>query len=109
MRGGDDKLWRRSWDGSAWSAWGQPVGNSGVLASSPDATSSSPGNLQVFIRGTDGGLYRLLFDGAWGGWTRLAAQETNAADGGGATSRGAGRFDLFFRGAADNRLYQIWL
>ena len=106
VRGGDDKLWQRSWNGG-WSAWVQPVGNDGTLASSPEATSWGTGNLLVFVRGTDDGIYTLRFGGAWGGWMRLGGQGDVTPSAPGATSRGANRYDMFVRGT-DDKVYQIW-
>lgn len=107
VRGSDDKLWQKFWDGAAWSAWFQPVGESGTLASSPDVTSWEPGNLLIFIRGTDGGIYALPYGGIYGNWVRLAGGNDRINNAPGATSRGSQRFDVFGRGT-DNRIYQIF-
>ncbi|MCA1691515.1 MAG: SpoIID/LytB domain-containing protein [Actinobacteria bacterium] len=107
VRGGDDKLWQKSWDGAQWSGWSQPVGANGVLASSPDATSWDAGNLLVYVRGTDGGIYFVRFGNGWAPWSRLGSAGDVIQDGPGATSRGAGRFDVFVRGT-DNRGWQLW-
>jgi SpoIID/LytB domain protein len=108
VRGGDDRLWQRSWNAqSGWGSWAQPVGNEGTLASAPEAASWGPGNLLVFVRGTDNGIYTLRYGGGWGGWMRLGGQGDVTENAPGATSRGANRYDLFVRGT-DSRVYQIW-
>ncbi len=108
VRGGDNKLWQRTWSGFDWSSWVQPVGDAGTLNSSPDATSWDTTNLVVFIIGTDQHLYALPFGtGGWGTYVRLAGQNANFTDNPGATSRGPSRFDAFGRGT-DGLLYQIW-
>ena len=107
-RGGDNKLWQKTWSGFDWSSWVQPVGDAGTLGSSPDATSWDTTNLVVFIVGTDQHMYALPFGtGGWGAWVRLAGQNANFTDNPGAASRGPSRFDAFGRGT-DGLLYQIW-
>ena len=55
VRGQDDALWHRSWNGSAWSAW---VSLGGVLYSNPNVASCTSGGLDVFVRGQDYSLWR---------------------------------------------------
>ncbi|MDQ3978618.1 MAG: hypothetical protein M3314_03575 [Actinomycetota bacterium] len=108
VRGGDDKLWQRSWSWqSGWSDWFQPVGNEGVLASSPDAASWGTGNLLVFVRGTDWGMYLLRYGGGWGGWARIGGSADVTEHTPGVTSRGSNRYDMFVRGT-DSRVWQLW-
>ena len=107
VRGGDDKLWQRAWNGQGWSSWFQPVGNNGTLASPPEATSWGPGNLLVFVRGTDNGMYALRYSGSWGGWTRIGGLGDVTENTPGATSRGPNRYDMFVRGT-DSKVWQLW-
>ena len=108
VRGADDKLWQKFWDGSSWTAWFKPVGDQGTLASEPDVTSWEPGNLLVFIRGTNGLSYALPFGGGgWGPWVQLVLSTDTFAGGPGAASRGLDRFDVFYL-KADERTYHIW-
>ncbi|MDQ4096472.1 MAG: hypothetical protein M3144_01190, partial [Actinomycetota bacterium] len=109
VRGRDGTLWQRLWDGSRWSAWGQPAGSGATtIASSPEATSWGPNHLAVLARGTDGGLLELQFDGSWALWAPVGRSTEPIQDGAGATSRGPGRVDVFVRGT-DNLPYQFWL
>ena len=107
VRGGDNKLWQKTWSGFDWSSWVQPV-TEGTLNSSPDATSWDTTNLVVFILGTDQHMYALPFGtGGWGSYVRLSTSSANFTDNPGVTSRGPSRFDAFGRGT-DGILYQIW-
>lgn len=108
-RGSDDKLWQRSWNGSAWAEWVRPVGADGTLASSPDATSFAFGSgLMVFARGTDGGVWRVTYTGnQWFSWFRTGRPGDVILDGPGVSSRQDGSFvDVFVRGI-DDRNYML--
>lgn len=100
-RGSDDKLWRRSWNGSAWSDWARPFGTLGTLASSPDATLYDQGVIRdqvaVFVRGTDGGLWGISAPGGFTDWVRLGQPGDVTVDNPGATSRPFGRLEVFAR------------
>lgn len=53
----------------SWSGW---VALGGVLAANPAAVSFGPeGRLEVFVRGSDGGIHYRSWSGAWSGWGRL--------------------------------------
>ncbi|MFP5317138.1 MAG: hypothetical protein ACLGI2_02460 [Acidimicrobiia bacterium] len=111
-RGADNKLWQKFYDGVGWTAWFKPVGDQGTLASEPDVTSWEPGNLLVFVRGTNGLAYALPFGtGGWGPWVQLVLATDTFVGGPGATSRGLDRFDLFMHkdsGDAADVTYHIW-
>ncbi|HVM01690.1 MAG TPA: hypothetical protein VM263_03395 [Acidimicrobiales bacterium] len=108
VRGADDKLWQKFYDGAGWTAWFKPVGDLGTLGSEPDVASWEPGNLLVFVRGTNGLAYALPFGaGGWGPWVQLVLSTDVFTGGPGATSRGLDRFDLFIH-KSDNRTYHIW-
>jgi hypothetical protein len=47
-------LYHKSYSGSTWSGW-ENLG--GKLTSSPAATSPGTGQIDVFVRGTDGALW----------------------------------------------------
>lgn len=108
VRGGDDKLWQKFYDGVGWTAWFKPVGDQGTLASEPDVASWEPGNLLVFVRGTNGLAYALPFGtGGWGPWVQLVLATDTFTGGPGTTSRGLDRFDVFLN--KSNRVtYHIW-
>ncbi|MFZ0011447.1 MAG: sialidase, partial [Halobacteriota archaeon] len=54
VQGTDHVLWHKSFQGSAWPAWGSLGGS---LTSSPAATSPANGVSDVFVRGTDGAVW----------------------------------------------------
>lgn len=108
VRGADNRLHQRVWDGTVTSGWTKPVGDAGTLASEPEAASWEPGNLLIFARFTDNRAYALPFGtGGWGEWVALVRSTDEWVSGPGATSRGLNRFDLFMRGT-DDLTYHIW-
>lgn len=86
-----------------WSAW---ESMSGVLWSAPDAASWGPGHADVFVRGSDNGLwYRRHEEGwGWGWWVSLGAPPKGVVSAPGAASPGPGRTEVYVRGA-DNKLW----
>lgn len=100
VRGGDNGLWQRTWNGTAWSNW---ISLGGVLTSDPTAVSWGTGRLDVFARGTDNALWHRAFtsSGGWYDWQSLGGVLTAGPD---VASWGAGRLDVFARGT-DNGLW----
>lgn len=109
VKGGDSKLWQtQSTNGGAtWSAWVKPVGDEGVLQSSPDATSRGPGLIDVYVIGTDNSIYQRFFDGtSWNAFWLWHGQPSAGTSGHPATISPDGvREDVFVRGG-DGRLWQ---
>jgi endonuclease/exonuclease/phosphatase family metal-dependent hydrolase len=94
IRGENNELVQRSWNGAAWSGWKNLGGD---LSAAPAVTSSRPGRLDVFVRGAGGDLvYRFFQDGHWSGWNNLGGDLTSAPA---AVSPATGRIDVFVRGA----------
>ena len=82
---------------TAWDSLG------GIAASGPDPSSGTANHLDVFVRGTDHGLWHKSWDGtAWTAWEDLGGNLTAAPS---AVSWGPNRTDVFVRGS-DNALYQ---
>ncbi|GCE08552.1 protein kinase domain-containing protein [Dictyobacter aurantiacus] len=82
-----------------------PPQNAVVLGSTrPAIVSWGPNQLDLFVRGTDNGLWQRHYDGIWHDWTRvldgLAFDPTVAA-------WSPGRFDVFARGL-DGTLQHAW-
>ena len=97
VQGTDHALWYSHWGGTKWSAW-KSLG--GVLTSSPAATSPTSGVLDVFVRGTNGGLYEKTSTNggsSWSAWTSLGGQIASGT-GPAAYSSGAGHLDVFVEG-----------
>jgi hypothetical protein len=78
----------------------------GVKTSNPSAVSWGGNRLDVFVRGTDDGLWHRGTDDTtnWFGWERVAG---NVAGDPVAVSWGPMRLDIFYRGT-DNALWQAW-
>jgi 5-hydroxyisourate hydrolase-like protein (transthyretin family) len=104
VRGSDNAIWYKQWDGTAWSNATSLGGN---CTSAPAATSPSNGVIDVFAQGTNGALYeRTTTNGGttWSGWTSLggvlAANSAPAA-----TSPSNGVIDVFAQGT-NGALYE---
>jgi hypothetical protein len=100
VRGTDNALYQRTWNGTSWSPW---TSLGGVLTSSPSAISWGPNRIDVFVRGTDNGLWQRTWNGtSWSPWVALGGILTS---GPGTASWAAGHLDVFVRGT-DNGLWQ---
>ncbi|MFL5628001.1 MAG: protein kinase domain-containing protein [Ktedonobacteraceae bacterium] len=100
IRGGDNALWHKHYDGS-WHDW-EALGN---LATDPAAVSLAPGRFDLFTRGTDNTLQHKWFDGTWHDWESLGG--TLTADPA-VTSSSAGRLDLLARSVANGIWYNYF-
>ena len=80
----------------------------GALASAPEAASWGNGRLDVFARGTDGGLWHDWREsGQWGRWEPLGGvMKSNSAPG--AVSWSPGRIDVFVKGSDDGLWHKWW-
>lgn len=80
------------------------VGGIGTSSAAPSASGAT--RTDVFVRGTDGGLWQRTWSGAsWGGWQPLGGIVTaNPA----AVSSAANRIDVFVRGTDDGLWQQSW-
>lgn len=120
VRGYDQSLWHRHYDGSTWGEWDNAAG--GLLLSAPAVASPGDGSFDVFAIGTDHLTYRRSWDGvAWstdwelvddpGYWDSLGAMPSQVwpipedVDSPAAVARpGTNQMDLFRRGP-DNSLH----
>jgi hypothetical protein len=95
----------RSWNATTgWNSWAT-LG--GIATSAPEVTSCSSGHLDVFVRGTDGGLWQLGFDGtSWTGWKPLGGNWTSSPSA--ACRPGTTTIDVFVRGT-DNALWTAFV
>jgi len=101
VRGTDNCLYTKSWDGKQWHNWFQL----GVeqISSDPAAVSWGPNRIDVFARGTDNCLYTKSWDGnQWRNWFQLGVEKISS--GPAVCSWAPGRLDVFVRGT-DNCLY----
>src|SRR5438067_1536734 len=75
-----------------------PTRAGGILTSAPAAVSGAASSADVFVRGTDGGLYQIHWNGtSFGPWSGLGGRLTS--------DPGAAGASVFARGT-DNALYQ---
>ena len=103
VRGQDNALWHRAWDGSAWTGW---VSLGGTLTSAPAAVSWGPGRIDVFARGPDDALWHIAWTGAtWSGWQSQGGllDSTPAV-----ASWGLDRLDVFARGSDLALWHRAW-
>lgn len=98
VRGTDNSLWFRYWDGYTWSAW---ASLGGVLTSAPAATCRTSNRIDVFARGADNALWHLWFAGGWSTWESLGG---GLSSGPGTNSSAKNHVMVFVRGA-DNAIW----
>jgi hypothetical protein len=102
VRGTDNGLWQRTWNGTSWGNW-QQLG--GLLTSDAAAVSWGTNRIDVFVRGSDSQLYHRSSSGTtWSPWEALGGILTSGAA---VSSWSAGRLDIFVRGT-DNALWHKW-
>lgn len=102
VRGTDNALYQRTWNGTSWGAY---TSLGGTITSQPAAVSWGPNRIDVFARGTDLQLYHRDWDGLhWSPWESLGG---TLSSGPAVTSWGPNRLDVFVRGT-DNALYHRW-
>ncbi len=102
VRGTDNHMWHKWWDGSSWSGW-EDLG--GSITAAPAVASWAANRLDCFVRGTDNHMWHKWWDGSsWSGWEDLGGVITNAPA---AVSWGLNRIDCFTRGT-DNHMWHKW-
>jgi C1A family cysteine protease len=107
VKGTDNALWYKHWDGTKWSN-SKSLG--GVLTSDPAATSSATGTISVFVRGNDNGIWsRTTTDGGatWSNWVSIGGQIPSGT-GPAACSWGSGRLAVFARGTDGAMWYRTY-
>jgi spore germination protein YaaH len=103
VRGSDNALWHRSWDGTTWANW-ESLG--GTLTANPAAVSWGPNRIDVFVRGTDSAIWHRSWNGTtWASWDSVGGIATSAAS---ATSWGTGRLDIVVRGTNNGLWHRSW-
>lgn len=103
IRGQDNALWQRTWNGTSWGSW-QSLG--GVITAAPAAVSWGPNRIDVFVRGKDNALYHRASDGAaWSGWDAQGGYLASAPS---VASWGSGRLDVFVVGGDNALWHKYW-
>ena len=102
VRGADNSLWSRWWDGATWYPTWYNLG--GQFTSGLGVASWAPGHLDVFGVGTDSQIWQRQYDAGWSGFTPVGFPPGGLAAGSSpdAVSSGPGRIDLIVRGS-DNQ------
>ncbi len=101
VRGADNALWWKVWNGSTWGTWTK-IG--GILTSDPAAVSWGPNRIDVFVKGVNDHLYHIFYDGTtWSAWQDLGGVLTSAPA---AIAAGPGLLGVTVRGPG-NILYAI--
>lgn len=100
IRGGDNALWHKHYDGT-WHPW-ETLG--GQLVGEPAATSWAAGRFDIFARGADTTLQHRWFDGTWHDWESLGGAFTSEAA---AVSTAPNTLDVCLRGT-DNATWHKW-
>jgi serine/threonine protein kinase len=100
VRGADNALWHKHYDG-AWHPW-ESLG--GQLAGEPAATSWGADRFDVFAKGADNTLQHTWFDGTWHPWESLGGNYTSDAA---AVSTAPNALDVCLRGT-DNATWHTW-
>lgn len=103
VRGTDNALYHKWWNGSRWSDW-ENLG--GTLTSSPTAVSWGNNRIDVFARGRSNRLFHLWWDGSrWSNWEDLGGNITSAPA---VSSRAANRLEVFARGQNNQLITLSW-
>jgi hypothetical protein len=103
VRGTDNALWHRSWDGTAWSVW-DSLG--GILTSDPSAVSQGVNSIDVFVRGTDNAIWHRSWNGTtWTWWDSVGGIATSRPA---AASWSAGHLDFVVRGTDNGLWHRSW-
>jgi hypothetical protein len=103
VRGADNALWHRSWNGTTWGSW-DSLG--GIITSDPSTLSEGPNQIDVFVTGADRAIWHRGRNGTtWSPWESVGGIATSAPD---AASWGMGRLDVVVRGADNGLWHRSW-
>jgi hypothetical protein len=104
VRGLDNHLVWRRWNGSTWSGW---INLGGDLAGGPAVTSLGPSSLEVFVRGLQGNdlVWRRWNGSTWGGWINLGGDLSSSPA---VVSIAPDRLEVFVRGADTHLVWRRW-
>jgi hypothetical protein len=115
VRGTDGAVYHKAWDGKAWFPSDQPDGWNligGSTIGAPVAVSWGKDRLDLFVRGTDNGIYHKAWDGmqwfpsdAADAWNNIGGQTT---DNPAVVSWGKDRLDVFVRGMDGAIYHKAW-
>jgi len=106
VTGVDGQIYTAAWDSTvdvfdgAWRGWWAILTGKAKPGAPVAAVSRAPNNLDVFVVGTDGGVYTAAWDhsvasGAWRGWWPIGTLKTLLGGFVTAVSRGPNKLDVF--------------
>jgi len=109
VRGADNRLWQKWWDGAKWNPsdqdWAMHDDGGFRLGSAPCVISANENHRDVFVRGQDGRVYHKVWEGQkWTGWFGLGGAIVGAPS---AVFVKPGTVDIYAQGT-DGRLWQKW-
>ncbi len=105
--GTDGGIWTAAWDQNVdsgkWRGWWRILNGVAGAGSGVTAVSRDPNKLDVFVIGTDGGIWTAAWDqnvdsGKWRGWWRILNGVARAGSGVTAVSRDPNKLDAFVIG-----------
>jgi Papain family cysteine protease len=103
----DGGIYTAAWDANAangqWQGWWRILDGSAVPGTAVAAVSRDPNKLDVFVIGTDNGIYTAAWDanaanGQWQGWWKILDGVAAAGSGVAAVSRDPSKLDIFVVG-----------
>jgi hypothetical protein len=113
MIGSDGGIYTAAWESGVadgkWRGWWRILNGVAMAGSSVCAVARSPGKLDVFVVGTDGGVYTAAWDQAvadakWRGWWRVGDLTAQPSGGLAVVARDPSKLDVFATGR-DGRVY----
>ena len=103
VKGQNNHMWHKWWNGSAWSGW-EDLG--GVIDGTPAAVSWGPNRIDCFVRGMDNHMWHKWWSsGAWHGWEDLGGIILSSPS---VASWGSNRLDCFARGMNGHMWHKWW-
>ena len=108
LRGADNAVWQRRYDGTLWSGWSSLGGK--TYASPAASARRGTSIVDVFVRGTDNAIYHRYRNGTtWSsGWASIGAPPGGATSAPAAISNSTGRIDVFVRGGDSAIWRRTW-
>jgi GH25 family lysozyme M1 (1,4-beta-N-acetylmuramidase) len=114
VRGTDNQIWQRSWNGTAWtSVWIEhtllPSGITAAGAPAASANNQVNNREDLYVVGSDGNLWHDWWapGSGWRGWQNLGNPGVNLVGAPAATTWAAGRYDVVAVGT-DGATYHIY-
>ena len=103
VKGANNRMWHKWWNGSAWSGW-QNLG--GRIDGTPAAVSWGPNRIDCFVRGMNNHMWHKWWNGShWSGWEDLGGIILSSPS---VASWGPNRLDCFARGMNGHMWHKWW-